>query len=408
MMNENIPNQSILKNVYTYKKIGYLNASILFWSLGTLYYVYRGMNFFQIAALQSIGSIMSAILEVPTGWLSDKYGHTTVLKISSIAKICAVFLMIIANNFWVFLISEFFFSLGTAAQSGADTALLFESLKINGKEDEYTDIISKVRSRQSLIRMAVRLIAPVLYTVQPELPFILSAFIYIAIAVFTYRYIPLILRSENVIDKTECHPGNWWHTIQKKVSSIALNKAFIIYSLFSSVLLISVSNYCQYIGPYLEGLGFTIGYLGIVTSFASIGEYIGIKLVRLLKNFHVTTLLVVLSGIIALFVFTSGMRNSLPAAIIAYCGINAIYAPFTILLSNELQKVIPSHRRATMLSISSQLDDIISVLTDPFIGIGIDKLGFGIIYQVVSVITLIFIIIVFIFVKRIMPQKGNK
>lgn len=69
----NVSNQSTFNNISIYKKIGYLNSSILFWTLNTLYYVYRGLNFFQIAALQSIGSFMSAILEIPTGWLSDKY-----------------------------------------------------------------------------------------------------------------------------------------------------------------------------------------------------------------------------------------------------------------------------------------------------------------------------------------------
>ena len=113
----------------------------------------------------------------------------------------------------------------------------------------------------------------------------------------------------------------------------------------------------------------------------------------------------VLAGLIALFVFASGTINSLPGGIVGYFVINALYAPFNILLGSELQRVIPSQRRATMLSISSQIDDLFSVLADPFIGMGIDILGFGMIYQMVGAGTLIVIIAVFILINNI--ASGN-
>lgn len=406
-MNHHI--STVSKNVNVYKKIGYLNSSILFWTLNTLFYVYRGLNFFEIAALQSVGSIMSAILEVPTGWFSDKYGHTNILKVSSISKVFAVLFMIFANNFWIFLLSEFCFSLGAAAQSGADSALLYESLKQDGKEETYTDIISVVRSRQSLIRMVVRLLAPVLYALKPEIPFVVSAVIYIGIVILTYQYVPLLsIESEKTEEQTPVS-GNWFAVVREKIASFVSNKSFIVYLLFSSFLMISVSNYCQYIGPYLEGLGFSVGYLGIVTSSSSIGEYVGIQFVDKVKNkCRITTLMTCITGIIALFVFCSGMFNTIPGTIVAYFVINALYAPFNILLGSELQRVIPSHRRATMLSISSQLDDLFSVLTDPFIGMGIDRLGFGIVYQIVGALTFVIIITVFVLIRRIKSHTDEE
>ena len=406
-MNRQIP--TVSKNVSIYQKIGYLNSSILFWTLNTLFYVYRGLNFFEIAALQSIGSIMSAILEVPTGWVSDKYGHTNILKVSSIAKVFAVMFMLFANNFWIFLLSEFCFSLGAAAQSGTDSALLYESLKQDGKEETYTDVISVVRSRQSLIRMVVRLLAPVLYALKPEIPFVVSAVIYIGIVILTYQYVPLLSIENDKTEEQKSVSGNWFAVVREKIAYFVSNKSFILYSLFSSFLMISVSNYCQYIGPYLEGLGFSVGYLGIVTSSSSIGEYVGIQFVDKVKNkCRITTLMTCIAGIIALFVFCSGMFNTIPGTIVAYFMINALYAPFNILLGSELQRVIPSQRRATMLSISSQLDDLFSVLTDPFIGMGIDRLGFGMVYQFVGALTFVIIITAFVLIRRIKAPDSEK
>lgn len=404
-----ISNQPVSRNVSVYRKIGYLNSSILFWTLNTLFYVYRGLNFFQIAALQSIGSVISAILEVPTGWLSDRYGHTVILKISSLSKVFAVLFMIIAHNFWIFLLSEFCFSLGEAAQSGADSALLYESLKADGKEETYADVISAVSRRQSLIRMTVRLAAPFLYAVKPEIPFIISAVIYIGIAFLTCHYVPLPLQTGSPEKEEEHQSEDILHLICRKAASLVSNKAFIIYSLFSSFLMVSVSNYCQYIGPYLEGLGFSVGYLGIVTSSASIGEYVGIKFVDQIKRKCPAALLMAaLSGMIALFIFGAGAVNSLPGGIIGYFVINALYAPFNILLGSELQRVIPSSRRATLLSVSCQIDDLFSVLGDPFIGMGIDSCGFGMIYQIVGAGTLFIIMAAFIAVNRISAARNGR
>lgn len=385
--------QSILKNARIYEIIGYLNASVLFWSISTLFYAYRGMSFFQIATIQSIGSIMTTILEIPTGWISDKFGYNVVLRVSSIAKICAVFFLIVAGNFWLFLASEACFALGISAQSGADTALLYESLKKSGVETTYTDIISKVRGRQALVRISVRLLAPVLYVLQPELPFVLSAVIYMIIAVLTYQYIPVGACLENAAQNSERSEGRLCPKLLEVASEIISNKTFIACSLLSSILLISVSNYSQYIGPYVEELGFNISYLGLITASASIGEYIGIKFTKKLKKCQGKSVLLILSGGIALLVIISGLMNSLTGAVIGYFGINLLHGPFTILLSDELQRVISSKWRATMLSISNQSDEIFSVLADPLIGAGIDGIGFGRIYFILGAITLIIVTI---------------
>lgn len=151
--------------------------------------------------------------------------------------------------------------------------------------------------------------------------------------------------------------------------------------LLSSIILISVSNYCQYIGPYIESLGFDISYLGIITASASLGEYFGAKIVKKIKTTHRHKTLLFFAVGIAAFVLAVGRIDSIAGAAVGYFGINTIYAAFTILLSEEFQSVIDSKHRATMLSVSNQVDELFSVITDPIIGKAIDHAGFGMTYQ---------------------------
>ena len=70
------------RNISLYTWSNYLNSGVLIWTVITLYYLWRGLNYFDIALVQSFGAIATAVLEIPTGWVSDHYGHHRVLKLA--------------------------------------------------------------------------------------------------------------------------------------------------------------------------------------------------------------------------------------------------------------------------------------------------------------------------------------
>ena len=59
------------KNILLYEWSNYINSSVLIWTILTLYYLWRGLSYFDIALVQSVGAIATAVLEIPTGWISE-------------------------------------------------------------------------------------------------------------------------------------------------------------------------------------------------------------------------------------------------------------------------------------------------------------------------------------------------
>lgn len=102
-----------------------------------------GISLFQVQLLQSWFSIWVFILEVPTGALADRLGRKHSISIGSFIIGLAVLVYGSIPNFYIFLLAEFIFAVGYAFVSGADQALLYDTLKSRGEEDNSKSAMGK-------------------------------------------------------------------------------------------------------------------------------------------------------------------------------------------------------------------------------------------------------------------------
>lgn len=417
------------KNILLYEWSNYINSSVLIWTILTLYYLWRGLSYFDIALVQSVGAIATAVLEIPTGWISDRCGHHIVLKIASFSRLVAIVTLTFANSFLLMVASELFFSLASASQSGAGSAFLFEATNANSgmdrKNGAYALILSKMTGTQSIIRITVRLIAPVLFSINPLTPFVISIFVYFLGLLVTLEFKENdlspnrrnnCLPEEDGFIRTRTSKLNLKENVQtffQELIKIVKTNIFISLCTVSAISLILVSNYSQFIAPNLTSMGFDIKFLGIVTAAASLGEFFGSKLtakiVKTLKdsykksagdiiafseNAEFLVILGVLS-VIAILMLCAGLIPSIYVCIFTYVAINLFSTTLSILINNQMNLIAEENNRATLLSVSNQIEEIASVVSDPLIGIALDFSGFGTTYVGLGCITLVVIAFIF-------------
>lgn len=417
------------KNILFYKWSNYINSSVLIWTILTLYYLWRGLSYFDIALVQSVGAIATAVLEIPTGWISDRHGHHIVLKIASFSRLVAIVTLTFANSFLLMVVSELFFSLASASQSGAGSAFLFEATSANSgmdrKNGAYALILSKMTGTQSIIRITVRLIAPVLFSINPLIPFVISIFIYFLGLLVTLEFKENdvspnrrnnCLPEEDKFIRTRASKLNLKEAVQtffQELIKIVKTNTFISLCIVSAISLILVSNYSQFIAPNLTSMGFDIKFLGIVTAAASLGEFFGsrltAKIVRTFKDSHKKSaedsiafsgnveFLVILGvlSVIAILMLCAGLVPSIYVCIFTYVAINLFSTTLSILINNQMNLIAEENNRATLLSVSNQIEEIASVASDPLIGIALDFSGFGTTYIGLGCITLVVIAFIF-------------
>lgn len=417
------------KNILLYEWSNYINSSVLIWTILTLYYLWRGLSYFDIALVQSVGAIATAVLEIPTGWISDRCGHHIVLKIASFSRLVAIVTLTFANSFLLMVASELFFSLASASQSGAGSAFLFEATNANSgmdrKNGAYALILSKMTGTQSIIRITVRLIAPVLFSIDPLTPFVISIFVYFLGLLVTLEFKENdvspnrrnnCLPEEDGFIRTRTSKLNLKENVQtffQELIKIVKTNIFISLCTVSAISLILVSNYSQFIAPNLTSMGFDIKFLGIVTAAASLGEFFGsrltAKIVKTLKNSYKKSaedsiafsgnveFLVILAilSVIAILMLCAGLIPSIYVCIFTYVAINLFSTTLSILINNQMNLIAEENNRATLLSVSNQIEEIASVVSDPLIGIALDFSGFGITYVGLGCITLVVIALIF-------------
>ena len=79
------------------------------------------------------------LLEVPSGYCSDRFGRRPTLILAAAMTLFASITFVLADSFEILLIAQILHAAGIAFQSGSDSALLYDSLSALGREKEYTE-----------------------------------------------------------------------------------------------------------------------------------------------------------------------------------------------------------------------------------------------------------------------------
>jgi MFS family permease len=101
----------------------------------TLFYTEAGLSLTQIMLLQSIYSMALFALEVPTWYISDRYGRKHSIAIGYTIVMLWYLTYRWSNGFGAFVIAEIILAFGAACISGSDSALLYDTLKQWGKAE---------------------------------------------------------------------------------------------------------------------------------------------------------------------------------------------------------------------------------------------------------------------------------
>lgn len=94
----------------------------------------------QVLALESVYYVAIVVMEVPSGYLSDKLGRRPTLLMSSAALLISYLMFSLGQGLWSWAIAQVFLAMGLALASGTDTSLLYDTLEAKGEADKYGEL----------------------------------------------------------------------------------------------------------------------------------------------------------------------------------------------------------------------------------------------------------------------------
>jgi MFS family permease len=109
---------------------------LLFWQANWFLYFEGHLSAAEAILLYVISDIAATVLEVPSGYMSDRLGRRLTLLVASVAGLAAAVLLVLGGGFAQFALANALLGAATAFASGTDSSLLFESLRAEGRETE--------------------------------------------------------------------------------------------------------------------------------------------------------------------------------------------------------------------------------------------------------------------------------
>lgn len=103
-------------------------------------------SYTQAMAILSVTTITAALLEIPTGILSDKWGRKRTIILGSLAAVASISLYAFAENAMTLYFGSFLSGLSYCLYTGNNDALLFDTLKSRNKEAEFHHHLGKTGS----------------------------------------------------------------------------------------------------------------------------------------------------------------------------------------------------------------------------------------------------------------------
>jgi MFS family permease len=127
-----------------------------YYPIFTILFLDFGLTLEQFALLNAAWAAAIVLLEVPSGALADTFGRrnllvvTGVLMVIEIALLCFVPLGNTDLLFAVFLVNRVLSGAAEAAASGADEAIAYDTLKIEGNAGDWPRVLEKQMRMQSI------------------------------------------------------------------------------------------------------------------------------------------------------------------------------------------------------------------------------------------------------------------
>ncbi|KAL0232243.1 hypothetical protein PCE1_002585 [Barthelona sp. PCE] len=142
---------------------GFLKNMRFFDAFKVLSWLSKGLSFFQVGILYSVGDIVTTVLEIPTGLLADVYvGRKNCMIFSLLCYIVSFILFGKSSSYSVLMLAMVLFSVGAAFLSGTAKSMQFAHLVHVGQQHRRTELYGAVRSWAKISSAATAVVSPII------------------------------------------------------------------------------------------------------------------------------------------------------------------------------------------------------------------------------------------------------
>ena len=331
-----------------------------------------GLTMHEIFILQAIFALSNTVFEIPSGYFADLAGRRMSMIFGIVFTTIGYLVLSVSSSFYEFALGEFILAIGVSFISGADSALIYDSLLAAKEEMHYKKIEGRMLSLSGISEGLAGLAGGFLAAINLRYPFYASVLLMLIALPIAISII------EPPRKRLKDNLGNI--KVMKKILSFTFIenlKLRYLMCLFASV---NTAALCAawLVQPYLLSLNAPLTWYGPVWAALNLSlgvmSLVAYKIESKLGKWMTGSLLVSL-------VFLSYMFLSISDSILGLLGFFILYfcrSLSTPVFKDYVNTLTTSDIRATVLSIKTLSMRLSFVIVGPIIGFLIDNYSLSI------------------------------
>lgn len=358
-----------------------------------LFYKDNGLDMSQVFILQAIYSISIVALEIPSGYFADALGRKNSIITGSLLGFIGFFIYSLSYGFVGFMLAEIILGFGQSMISGADSALLYDTLIDNKKDKDYLQLEGGMTSMGNFAEAFAGILGGLLAGISLRYPYyVQTAVAFIAIPAAFSLIEPAVNQAKLKLR---------WKDITDIVKySLIQNHRLRWNIIYSSVVGASTLAMAWFVQPWFIRADLRVGMFGIMWTILNLSAgitafyayKIELKLGRAATAAAFTIILAI--GFIA-----SGWITGLwgMVFILMFYLARGVATP---ILKDNIHRITPSNMRATILSVRNFIIRVLFALLAPLYGWSIDKLSLSAALTIAGLVFIVMASISFFFFRR--------
>ncbi|WP_430972234.1 MFS transporter [Sunxiuqinia rutila] len=334
-----------------------------------LFYQDNGLSMQEIFWLKSIYSIAIVVMEIPSGYLADVWGRKSTLLLGAILGATGFAMYSFSFGFWAFAAAEIVLGLGHSFVSGADSALLYDTLKAQEREKEYIKQEGWITSSGNFAEAIAGVTGGLLATLSLRMPF------YVQFAVASIAIPAAFLLNDPQIHTEKA--SKTFKAILKTIRQTFLHRELRSAILVSSFTGTASLTFAWFVQPYFKVAGLPLSLYGILWTLLNLSVGVSSML-----SYKVESRLGQRNSLL-LIIFGLTIGYLLAAWKISLAGIAILFAFYLFrgiahpILKDYINRYTQSEVRATILSLRNFVIRINFAVIGPLLGYLTDRFNLG-------------------------------
>ena len=343
-----------------------------------IYYFKYGLNMKDLFIIQAVSSIMIATFEIPTGYVSDRFGRKNSLLYGLLISLLGFIIIGSSFGFTGFLIGEMLLGLGVTFISGSDSAILYETYVEIGDEEAYSQAEAKFQSLHHFGELFGVVTGGFIAAYSLRATYLARGVFILVAIILAFK---LIEPAKTYVSERE-KPKVW------SSAFLHIKNLWYLFGVSSFIFAFMIIGF-WFVQPLLKeeavpiiGFGVSFAILKSISFVSARNSSLLLKKLKLSGSIALMIFLIVL-GYLGMW-YSSGSFKLF--FLIPFYLVGGFYSP---IINSALNKRIDSESRATVLSINNLFGRLVFSVLAPIIGLYSDLNGMVITFMYLGIIIIV-------------------